>query len=98
MPKAKKKTNKEKALKAAEAFDKNILSEDGNFQAALRRIFTPFRKWHAEQMNKVDFETYFQMQNKGPMAAIEKLEKLIREIKRDLGGSTVEWCHKNQYK
>jgi len=98
MPKAKKKSTKAKAIKAAKMFDKHVLHEDGQIQTLLRRTFDPFRRWHAEQQDRVDFDTYYEMQSQGPMVAIEKIEKLLRTIKRDLNGSAEEWCNNNNYK
>ena len=95
MPKSKKKTTRQKALKMAEKFDKDILGEDGQLQSLLRKIHSVFRKLHYEQHDKVPFEEYYKMSQEGPMVAIEKIEKALRDANNVLGGSCVEWCNNN---
>lgn len=97
MPKAKKKTTREKALKKAAQLDA-LLDEDGKLGKQLRSIFSMFREWHAEQHNKVSFNTYDEWSFQGPMVCVEKIEQAIRDARRELGGSSVDWCSNNNYK
>jgi len=97
MPKAPRKTNRQKASKLAERFDRDVLDEDGKLRTLLCKVHSIFRKWHYEQRGKVSTSTFLEMGQKGPMVAIEKLEAAIRHAENILGGSCVKWCSNNNY-
>ena len=97
MPKANKKTMKERALKKAAELDE-LLKDGGPLHRQLWDIHSRFRNWHAEQ-EQVPDDTYFQWGHEGPMAAVKILDKAIREARKIFkNSSAVEWCSTNGYK
>ena len=96
MPKAPKKTMKERALKKAAELDE-LLKDGGPLHEQLWDIHSRFRNWHADQ--DVPFDIHFKWSDEGPMAAVKILDKAIREARKVFKNtSAVEWCSNNGYK